>query len=84
MAKIPRNKGKKGPAQRKGYSLKIKTYARKLYTIDKLKHSEISKKIYKKFNINVPASTLSTWYDNKNMEKVANIPEDRLNVNDKT
>ena len=65
MAKIPRNKGKKGPAQRKGYSLKIKTYARKLYTIDKLKHSEIRKKVNKKFNINVPASTLSTWYTKK-------------------
>ena len=80
MAKIPRNKANKG---RKQYSMKVKTYARKLKTIDNLKNWEIRKKLHNKFNVTVPASTLATWYNKVNQSKVANLPEDRLNVNDK-
>ena len=81
--KMMAKKGRKVKARRAGYPMKIKTYARQLRTIDKLSNAKIRKKLKEKFGIDVPASTVSTWYDKKNMGKLANISEDRLNVNDK-
>ena len=77
------NKGRKVKATRKGYPIKIKTFARQLKTFDKLSNSQIKKKIKEKFGMNVPSSTLSTWWNAKNMQIVANMPQDRLNVSDK-
>ena len=79
----PANKGRKVKLRRKNYSLKMKTFARQLKTIDKLSLSQIKKKFKEKFGVDVPSSTLSTWWNTQNMQVVANMPQDRLNVSDK-
>ena len=79
----PANKGRKVKATRKGYPIKIKTFARALKTHDKLTNSQIRKKIKEIYGIDVPSSTLSTWWNARNMQIVANMPQDRLNVADK-
>merc|ERR1711895_184726 len=63
--------------------MKVKTYARKMKTIDNLNNGKSGKKLHNKFNVTGPASTLATWYNKGNQSKVPNLPEDRLNVNDK-
>ena len=75
-------KGRKVRARRKGYTLRLKNFARQLRK-DKLSNAQIKKKIKDAFHIDVPDSTLSTWFNAKNMAIAANMPEDRLNVADK-
>merc|ERR1712120_72364 len=77
-----KQKGRKVRARRKGYQIRVKTFARQLRK-DKLSNPEIKKKIKDIYNIDVPDSTLSTWFNAKNMAIAANMPEDRLNVSDK-
>ena len=75
--------GRKVKAIQKGYSMKMKTLARAWKFVDKLTNSQIKKKFKELYNIDIPDSTLSTWWCPKNMEIVANMAEDRLNVDDK-
>ena len=65
------------------YSIKIKTLARAWRRDDKLTNAQIKKKLKQLYNIDIPDSTLSTWWCPKNLEIVANLAEDRLNVDDK-
>ena len=74
---------KKVRAKRKSYSIKIKTLARAWRRDDKLTNAQIKKKLKQLHNIDIPDSTLSTWWCPKNLEIVANLAEDRLNVDDK-
>ena len=76
-------KGRKVKARRTGYPMRVKTFARQLRTHDKLTNSQIKKKLKDSYHIDVPDSTLSTWFNARNMAIVANMPEDRLNVSDK-
>ena len=75
-------KGRKGRPKRTGYQIRIKTFARELRK-NKVSNPEIKKKIKEIYNMDVPDSTLSTWFNAKNMAIAANMPEDRLNVADK-
>ena len=70
-------------AKQKSYSIKIKTLARAWRRDDKLTNAQIKKKLKELYNIDIPDSTLSTWWCPKNLEIVANLAEDRLNVDDK-
>ena len=81
--KAPAKTGRKVKATRKGYSMKIKTLARALKKQDKLTNSQIKKKLKESYHIDIPDSTLSTWWNTRNMQIVANMAEDRLNVDDK-
>ena len=74
--------GRKVRGKRKGYQIRIKTFARQMRK-DKLSNAEIKKKIKEMYNMDVPDSTLSTWWNTRNMQIVANMAEDRLNVDDK-
>ena len=83
--KKPHNakKGRKVKATRKGYPMNIKTFARTLKTHDKLTNSQIRKKIKEIHGIDVPSSTLATWWNARNLEIAANMPEERRNSNEK-
>ena len=67
--------GRKVRAKRKGYQIRIKTFARELRK-NKVSTPEIKKKIKEVFNLDVPNSTLSTWFNDRNMAIVANMPEE--------
>ena len=68
-------KGRKVRPKRKGYQIRIKTFARELRK-NKVSNTEIKKKIKEVFNLDVPNSTLSTWFNDRNMAIVANMPEE--------
>ena len=74
----PANKGRKVKRRRTKYPLKMKTFARQLKMIDKLSLKEIKQKIKERFYVDVPCSTISTWYNTHNLEVAANLPQDRL------
>ena len=74
---------KKVRANRNSYSIRIKTLARAWRRDDKLTNAQIKKKLKQLYNIDIPDSTLSTWWCPKNLEIVTNLAEDRLNVDDK-
>ena len=53
--------GRKVKLKRKSYSLQLKATAIAWKKIDKLKNSEIRKKLKDLYDLDVPDSTLSTW-----------------------
>ena len=83
--KKPHNaqKARKVRATRKGYTMAMKTFARSLKTHDKLTNSQIKIKLKERYGIDVPPSTLATWWNPRNLAIAANIPEERRNSNDK-
>ena len=75
--------GRKVKVKRQSYSIKLKTTAIAWKKQDKLKNSEIKKKLKLLYDLDVADSTLSTWWSPTNLEKVGNMASDRINVKDK-
>ena len=83
-SKQPKAKpGRKVKLKRKSYPLDLKTTVIAWKKVDKMKTSEIQKRLKDLYNLDVADSTLSTWWNPKNLAKVGNMSSDRRNVKDK-
>ena len=69
--------------KRNSYSLDLKSTVIAWKTVDKMKTSEIQKKLKELYNMEVSSSTFSTWWNPANLAKVRNMSTDRINVKDK-
>ena len=70
-SKQPKAKGgRKVKLKRKSYPFDLKTTVIAWKTVDKMKTSEIQKKLKELYNMEVSSSTLSTWWNPANLAKV--------------
>ena len=74
--------GRKVKLTRQSFSLDIKSKARAWKVEDGMKPGAIRKKLKDEYNLDVPRSTLSTWWNAETMARVGNIASDRFNVQD--
>ena len=74
--------GRKPKQTRQTYSMQFKAKVRYWRLHDKMKTTDIQKKLLEEENISLSLSTLSTWWSPSTMEKVENIAPDRINVPD--
>ena len=91
LFKMPKVKPKKkasckndqpSKSTRQQYPLDIKYKAIAWRTKDNMSNKQISTKIKAEYKLDIPPSTLSTWWNAENMNKFSNVAPDRINVQD--
>ena len=75
--------GRKVKLTQKSFTLEIKAKERAWKLVDGMKTTAIKKKLKDEYGLDVPRSTLSTWWNSETMAQVGNIASDRINVQDK-
>ena len=80
--KAPCEKGRPTKSTRQQYPLEIKYKAGAWRTEDNMRLRDISRKLKAEYKLDIPPSTLSTWWNAENMNKFSNVAPDRINVQD--
>ena len=72
--------GRKVRAKRQQYTLELKEKVRAWKQVDRMKTTDIKKRLKAELNLEVPMSILSTWWNADNLARVENVAPDRMNI----